>query len=73
MKELYEGNVIFLRTYAMVKQQRKMMMHAKNKYFRMNGFERHQEKLKVKASLEVNPNDIYNLIYNELIAEVDNG
>lgn len=73
MKELYEDNVIFLKTYAMVKQQRKVMIHAKNKYFRMGPFERMQEREKVRQALEINPNDVYNLIYQELIAEVDNG
>jgi hypothetical protein len=57
----------------MAKAQRKLMMHVKNKYFRMNDFERYQEKLKVKAALEANPNDIYNIIYEELIKEVENG
>lgn len=73
MKQLYDGNLIYLNTFKAVKNMKKTMMAEKNRYFKMNAEGRAREKYNTALALQANPNDLKCLIYVELMKEVDNG
>ena len=74
MKELYEGNLIYLKTYKNARDLRKQLVLVfKNKYAVMSEFEKAKVKAEINAWLVDNPNSIPSIIKKELMAEVDNG
>jgi len=73
MKELFEGNLIYLETYKKVMVMKKGLMFFKNSYFRMSPEAREKEKAAIEAALLVNEFDIQAILKKKLIEEVENG
>jgi len=74
MKELFEGNLIYLQTYKMAKGLEAQLRRSfKNQYFAMSEMQRANEKLRVEAFLAENPNNVVDILKKKLMKEVENG
>jgi len=73
MKELFDGNLIYLETYKRVIAMKKGLVFFKNSYFRMSPEAREKEKAAIEAALLVNEFDIQAILKKKIIEEVENG
>ncbi len=73
MKELFEGNLIYLETYRRVLVMKKNLVFFKNSYFRMSPEARAKERENVAAALVANEFNITAILKKKLMKEVDDG